>query len=132
MDGKREGFGIYEFEDGSIYTGQWKKDVMDGYGKYSWPDGAIYEGEFKDNKRSGKGKLVYGQTSQINIEYEGEFMNDQRSGFGKLITTKGVYEGYFKEGNFDGEGKFTFKNDTVKEGVWLNGKLIKDQNKFSN
>ena len=49
---------------------------MDGKGTYEWADGAIYEGEFKKNSRCGKGKLIYGKASKNNLIYEGEFQFD--------------------------------------------------------
>lgn len=45
-DGKREGWGKYEFEDGSVYEGNWNSDEMNGVGTYRWVDGAVYEGQF--------------------------------------------------------------------------------------
>lgn len=40
--------GRKKFADGSVYEGQWLKDVMHGRGKFIWPNGDIYEGEFED------------------------------------------------------------------------------------
>ena len=38
---------MMHLENGAVYDGEWKNNLMDGYGKYEWPDGKKYEGEFK-------------------------------------------------------------------------------------
>jgi radial spoke head protein 1 len=42
--GGREGYGTMTYSDGSIYMGQWKKDMKEGYGIYKCPNGAVYYG----------------------------------------------------------------------------------------
>ena len=49
--------GTYKFKDGSIYKGEWHKDLMHGKGVYIWPDESMYDGEFVYGKRHGFGKL---------------------------------------------------------------------------
>lgn len=84
-----EGFGRFEYSNGTIYEGQWKiignnqkvkhgegtlihagttahekgneeyrgswvEDQMDGYGIYKYTSGAIYSGEWKDGKHHGR------------------------------------------------------------------------------
>lgn len=53
-DGKRYGFGIFIFSDGSLYEGGWDNDRISGYGrlikKYCY-----YEGEVQNGKAHGKG-----------------------------------------------------------------------------
>ena len=38
--------GVYEFQDGSIYDGEWKEHKMHGEGCYIDRSGNKYEGEF--------------------------------------------------------------------------------------
>ncbi len=38
------GEGIFEWEDGKMYRGSYKKGLKDGYGEMYWPDGKSYKG----------------------------------------------------------------------------------------
>ena len=102
-----QGKGIYFFDDGGYYRGDWKNGMMEGkgtlhmpgqetyvgnfqYGKYSgygivdYPDGGRYEGEWKDDKRHGAGKLIY-PTNQDILYIEGTFSKHKPKG--KFIIT---------------------------------------------
>lgn len=39
-----EGVGIYEYQDGRQYQGQWKKNALHGMGTYSQAEGHTYQG----------------------------------------------------------------------------------------
>lgn len=89
MQIETEGFGRFEYSNGTIYEGQWKivgnnvkvkhgegtlthagttahekgneeyrgtwvEDKMEGYGVYKYTSGAIYSGEWRDGKHNGK------------------------------------------------------------------------------
>lgn len=46
LNGKREGFGIYTYQEGGRYEGEWKNDLMCGKGKLFYQSGKIaYDGE---------------------------------------------------------------------------------------
>jgi hypothetical protein len=68
--------GPYEFENGSVYLGQWKNGFRHGKGKQIWTDGSIYEGFWEQNVACGKGRLIH---SDGDI-YEGEWKNDKAHG----------------------------------------------------
>ena len=57
--GKRNGPGIFIWENGSEYAGNWENDKMNGYGRKIEANGDYYEGEFCNDKPHGKGKVVY-------------------------------------------------------------------------
>ncbi|EGR32220.1 p38 protein, putative, partial [Ichthyophthirius multifiliis] len=40
--------GPYQFENGSIYIGQWKEGQRHGHGTQYWSDGSIYEGYWRN------------------------------------------------------------------------------------
>lgn len=42
--GQREGKGLQEWADGTVYIGEWYKGMANGYGRLRHPDGEIYEG----------------------------------------------------------------------------------------
>jgi hypothetical protein len=39
-----DGIGIYSWQDGRKYVGEYRDDKKHGYGSYSWSDGRLYEG----------------------------------------------------------------------------------------
>ncbi len=57
------------------YKGSFSKGLPSGKGLYRWNDGSYYEGEWKDGKKDGKGKLV-----QDGSEITGFWENDEYIG----------------------------------------------------
>jgi hypothetical protein len=63
-----EGVGVYIWNDGRKYEGQYKDDKKHGYGVYNWADGRTYEGYWWKGKQHGigtylipkEGKVKYG------------------------------------------------------------------------
>lgn len=51
------GYGIFIFDDGRVYEGQWKKGLFDGMGKLIFITGSKYTGEFKKGLMHGYGKI---------------------------------------------------------------------------
>ena len=48
---KKEGKGIYKYDNGDIYEGYFKNDKKEGKGIYKYKNGDIYEGDFKNDIR---------------------------------------------------------------------------------
>ncbi len=63
MDGRREGFGVYRYKDGSVYTGQWARNVRHGIGRHVSLNGDLYVGDYVDDKRHGLGATVSDEVS---------------------------------------------------------------------
>jgi hypothetical protein len=59
-----------EYQLGSRYEGYKLNGRRDGWGKFYFQDGGSYEGEWRDNLMSGKGKLYY-QSGKL--AYEGSW-----------------------------------------------------------
>ena len=55
MDGKKNGFGIQKWKDGSKYKGNYVKDQAKGWGIFYHADGDVYKGEFAKDKIDGYG-----------------------------------------------------------------------------
>lgn len=53
LDGKRHGFGVRVFSNGSRYEGQWDGDVAEGSGELHGVAGGKYEGSFWNGHRYG-------------------------------------------------------------------------------
>ncbi|KAI8894714.1 hypothetical protein BC833DRAFT_603866 [Globomyces pollinis-pini] len=50
VDGKRHGFGIFYYSDGSRYEGNWKENKKEGQGVYISSNGRVYNGIFINDK----------------------------------------------------------------------------------
>ena len=56
----QDGFGKEEYEDGAYYEGYYNDGVKEGEnGVYEWSDGSKYTGEFKNNEFEGEGILQW-------------------------------------------------------------------------
>ncbi|MFN4145464.1 MAG: MORN repeat-containing protein [Runella sp.] len=103
-----------------FYYGKVSEHKPEGFGIGFYKEKGYYIGEWSKNMRHGKGKHYY-----LNGDvYEGEFVNDLRSGFGRYFYASGErYEGHWDYDLMNGQGKIFFKNKTIKNGIWVNGKL---------
>lgn len=138
-DGKRHGKGVYIWQDGSRYEGDWFQDLKQGKGVFRWDNGDVYEGSFFADHREGKGKKTYDNRdvyegtwskgkkhgkgnfySANGDHYSGEFKNNKREGFGVKVWSGGArYEGTWKADRMHGEGTFTWP-----QGDWYKGDYI--------
>lgn len=90
-NGQRWGKGRMVWFDGKQYDGDFVDDVREGHGKMKWPDGTVYEGDFVDGKMHGKGKMLW----PIGEYYVGNFADDKMHGYGIHYSRDGdiIYEG---------------------------------------
>ncbi len=70
--------GIFWDSEG-VYEGQFKNSVQDGYGVYKYNDGTVYTGQFQDGERHGKGKIEWGKSSGGGV-HEGEWVQGKQVG----------------------------------------------------
>jgi hypothetical protein len=116
-DGRYNGPGILNDEDGDKYEGNFKDGLPDGIGKYEYADGSNYEGNFKEGRPDGLGKYEYADGGK----YEGNFKNGDWDGIGKLYTASGdMYDGQFRNGKFEGYGKYFYADGNRYEGEFKN------------
>ena len=143
------GKGIYKYESGAKYNGEWLNDKHNGKGilttkdyKYDgeWLDGRRngygvyedesikYDGEWLDGRRNGQGILTH-----KDYKYDGEWLDGKRNGYGVLEKNKPkkiksntnyihLYEGYFKDDKFHGDGSLTYYNNIIWTGIFKDGK----------
>jgi hypothetical protein len=50
IDGKREGYGVFYYADGSRYKGQWSNNQKHGIGEYCTPSGVIQRSIFENDR----------------------------------------------------------------------------------
>ncbi len=53
-----DGAGIYLWENGDMYVGQWVNGKRTGYGRYDWADLSRYIGEFQNGMLNGVGEYI--------------------------------------------------------------------------
>ncbi|CAD8170457.1 unnamed protein product [Paramecium octaurelia] len=69
--------GPYEYNDQTVYYGQYKNGLKHGYGTQIWIDGSIYEGQWQKNSAQGIGRLIHCGGDV----YIGEWQNDKANGY---------------------------------------------------
>ncbi len=88
------------FNDGSIYEGEFVNGLPSGNGKLTTPEGKIITGTFYVGNVS-YGKIIYKDGN----EYTGNFLNNIPTGKGYLEKADGsYYKGEFVNGKINGEG----------------------------
>lgn len=77
QEGKKNGKGKFEWDDGSYYDGDFVDGQFQGYGVYYFANlDKIYEGEFRMNNMEGKGVEKWNDGKR----YEGDFKNGKKDG----------------------------------------------------
>lgn len=77
VDGERTGFGVQDFENGCVYTGQYLEDRAHGKGKFTFPEDSTLEGFFEHNHfRHGIITLSVGVIVQGVTETDPDTMED--------------------------------------------------------
>jgi hypothetical protein len=121
-DGHLHGKGILELNDGRNYNGNFVNSHMEGVGKMTYPNGDTYAGDFKNSKKDGVGILI---TNNGLDKYEGAFKKGLRHGKGLLECTVFIYDGDFYRNKITGYGTITIKKTNVKmEGVYTSNQGI--------
>ncbi len=101
VDGKPHGEGTLLFANGNTYTGHWEKSIKQGEGEMTFASGESYRGQFKANRFHGYGVYL--------------FKNGDR------------YEGYWKEDKPHGEGTLRKSDASDVTGLWDNGQLLQSE-----
>lgn len=68
------GKGVYTWNDGRNYEGEYQYDKKHGHGIYTWADGRQYDGSWANGLRNGKGKYILKNGSFR----EGIWLDDKR------------------------------------------------------
>ena len=127
-DGKREGFGTMNYNDGREYVGYWIQDEFYGLGKITYRNGCYYLGEWKDGCRHGKGVAEdENGTVTFGIWEEGVLKNSffetkNMKHYNKelMIYSESMYYGNAQFGNKHGYGIYVWNDGEYYEGNWEN------------
>ena len=109
---KREFKGVYYFNSGDRYDGDWVNDKRQGKGNLVFFDGGEFEGVFKDDEIY-DGKLIDKNQNifKNDLKKGGYFLRGKLTGMGTAAFVNGdAYEGEFRDGVFSGKGKLTYRN----------------------
>lgn len=114
-NGQRHGQGTYYWDDSTVYTGRWERDLMHGKGTLTLPDKSKYEGSFLGGQKNGFGTFTWANGDV----YMGGFLNNMQHGRGTLkLHTGGQYEGEWVDGKHTGKGTFTWPDGSKYIGEW--------------
>jgi hypothetical protein len=103
----------------------------EGYGRFEYRNGTIYEGHWKlingVKMKHGDGVLVHAGTTSNEAgreEYRGSWKEDHMHGFGVYKYTSGaLYKGEWVKGKQEGRGVYEFPNGTIYDGEWKEHKM---------
>ena len=118
--------------DSDLYCGWYDdKGNREGLGMYLWDDGCCYVGQWKNHHRHGEG-CYYDENGKL--EYKGKYFNGKEVGdnsaylwqeltFGVINYENGdKYVGELKDGKKHGQGLYLWINGDVWYGKWYGGK----------
>lgn len=120
-NGKKSGKGIYRWNDGSTYEGDYINDVRSGKGRFLWANGETYQGDYENDERTGKGIYLWPDGSS----YEGDFLAGMRHGNGVFRSNSGTaYSGEWLDDLQHGTGVLTYADGKEFKGIWRQGRLV--------
>ena len=127
-NGVFSGRGRLRAADGRSYSGEFARGQFDGRGRFEAPSGEIFEGDFQAGEFTGRG--TYSRPD--GARYRGEFVKWRLNGQGRFVDPAGnIYEGEFKDGAFEGQGTLTYAKARPDgraqvRGRWHEWRLIDD------
>ena len=68
-DGKAHGYGVFYWNNGNRYEGEWANGHLTGKGTYYWACGDKYEGDFVNGERTGKGTMTWKDGTTITCQW---------------------------------------------------------------
>jgi len=119
-----DGFGVYKFDTGSIYKGDFYNNTYHGNGTFKYNNGSVYVGQWTNGTSTGKGTYTFGEfTDYYKDVYIGNYVNGNRHGYGKYTFSNGMtYKGQWKDGSYNGKGVHTWPEGLKHVGYYKNGK----------
>lgn len=120
----KNGKGVYRYQNGAVYSGDFSSHQPDGIGTLIFSNGNKYVGHWKKSLKEGEGKMIFtsGET------YSGQFVANRFNGYGIYQFKNGNrYEGYWKDGKPHGEGSLFKPEEETVVGIWEEGKLLQQE-----
>ena len=118
------GKGVMQYNNGSVYEGDFRNGIRFGAGTYQTAEGDKYVGNFRNAIAEGYGEGSY----RDGTSYEGEWKQGEINGSGVFTYKSGdKYRGVFKSGKRDGEGHYICKNGSVIAQRYIDGRLAYEE-----
>ena len=128
INGKKEGKGIYIYQNGCKYEGYFRNDKKEGSGIFYYANGDRYKGNFLDGNYQGNGTFYFNNGDR----YEGEFNKNKYSGKGKYFYHNGDrFEGQWLNDKKNGPGVYIYLNGDKITGNYYDGKPLGMHIKYS-
>lgn len=127
-NGKKNGFGFYEWNDNASYYGNWENNDMVGFSQYTYPNGNQFLGNFVKSKFHGSGVIIIKETGKSQIQYYENGNMIKEIDYKYNNVSKGCVNGDCK----NGFGKYIFDNEIIFVGDFSNYKLLKGMMVFTN
>jgi len=91
------GIGVFTWEDGRKYDGEYSDDKKHGHGRFTWPDGRVYDGQWSEGRQNGVGIYTYpdGRSRQ------GEWVDGKRTKWLSEESIDVTRSTTIKDGNID-------------------------------
>ncbi len=119
----RSGKGVYKYQNGATYSGDFQQGKPHGIGTLIFANGNKYVGQWSQSFRQGEGKMIFASGE----EYEGQFVASRFDGYGTYRFSNGnAYEGYWKNSKPNGQGTLKKKQEADVSGMWQDGKLVEN------
>lgn len=141
-EGKYSGWGLYRFNNGTLYIGEFSENDFNGNGCWLSSNGNIQVGEFSEDKFS-DGIKFHSNDNYIKItdsicsecgivfedgsRYQGGYNTETGRYEGEGIYTWAdgtVFNGWWKDGTQFGRGTYYYPSGNREEGVWLGTEQI--------
>ena len=120
---ERHGRGLFTFENGDSYNGEWNNGLMHGYGEYTWSDGQKYAGDWENGKHDGRGFMSWSENVSARTKggrYTGSFKQGKRVGLGsETLVGHCVYAGEWQDDKRAGRGTLKWDNGNTYDGEWV-------------
>ncbi|MEJ1283517.1 ankyrin repeat and MYND domain containing 1 [Cricetulus griseus] len=113
--------GVQEWQDGSVYKGDFGLDMKLGFGEFSWPTGETYRGQFYRDHCHGVGTYTWPNGSS----FTGLFYLSQREGYGTMFMKTKLFQGLYKDDQRFGPGIETYPDGSQDVGLWFREHLLK-------
>lgn len=116
--GEQTGRGTIVWASGNRYTGDFVNGVRTGKGSFTWANGDNYTGDFVENQLTGKGAYTWANGNQ----YSGDFVDGVRTGKGVFLWASGAsYTGDFVENQLTGRGVYAWPDGSTYSGDFVDG-----------
>ena len=125
-----EGYGIYIWNDGRKYEGEYKDDKKHGFGIYIWADGRRYEGYWYKGKQHGIGTYVVPKEEKLKYglwedgkriewfsEQEVKQINQHKMDYMSYFNQVESHEMVVKNATFSRPYNFDDKLDEIKRKI---------------